>query len=40
MRGFWGAKAGSGLKPVAGAMALAAALGLSVCSSLDDAVFG
>lgn len=40
MRGFWGAKAGSGLKPVAGAMALAAALALSGCSSLDDAVFG
>ncbi len=40
MRGIWGAKAGSGLKPVAGAVALAAALALSGCSSLDDAVFG
>ncbi|HEY4123970.1 MAG TPA: hypothetical protein VGM36_05115 [Rhizomicrobium sp.] len=40
MRGIWGAKAGSGLKPVAGAAVLAAALALSGCSSLDDAVFG
>lgn len=40
MRGLRGAGTGSGLKPVAGAMALAAALALSGCSSLDDAVFG
>ena len=40
MRGIWGAKAGSGLKPVAGAIVLAAAFALSGCSSLDDMVFG
>jgi len=40
MRGFRGAKAGSTFKPVAGAMALAAALALSGCSSVDDMVFG
>ncbi len=40
MRCLRGAKTGLPLKPVAGAVALVAALALSGCSSLDDMVFG
>ncbi|HVP83747.1 MAG TPA: hypothetical protein VMS78_03395 [Rhizomicrobium sp.] len=40
MWGLRGAKPGSPKKPVAGAIALVAALALSGCSSVDDMVFG
>lgn len=40
MRGIWGVKASTGRMPAASMVALVAALALSGCSSLDDAMFG